>query len=622
MPAAGLQALASLGDSLTEALLVVEDGDRIVYVNDCAAALLGGSAALGRHSLAAALRRLAELDAAPAIAADRLLDLCRRADPAETVQLTAPDKAPLTVRALPLVFEGAGVSLAAVTVTGGEKTGARPLAGLVSGAALAGALGTSLDALDGAVDALAHSWQARDGALVAEEIGQLRQDSASLRRAAVALHAVMGLFAGASSPATTAVDVSDLLMAIMPQWKPRAPRHSFELALAGEAPQVSAVEPLVTLALDCLLEIATTWTPQGGVIRVTVRSSDNGVSVSVRPYTAGRYLGPRQGDHVPAPTPIDLQASDTLARTSLGLAVVRAIVEAHGGKLAIEHTAAGGTVTLVAKWPCAGPGCEPESERPAPAPNGIRDALGPVPRAGRQTVLVWEPDARTLRYLRANLEPQGFRCVHAESFADVAHLVELEEPDAVLLEVDEVAEQAKSMVEELRSLTGVPLVLLTRRYDSDQCATLLNAGATDYIGKPFNIDELMARLRVGLRANLSVAGDRHAERVVKTGDLCIDLAQRVVSVGGSEVHLSKTEFKLLRVLAQHLGTVLAHDMLLERVWGAGYAQESDFVWVYVRRLRRKIEPDPAHPQYVITVPGVGYRLARLPVPVPEEAAPR
>lgn len=620
MSVEALKWMAALGGVLSEAVFLLGTADDVVYLNERAATMLGGSAVTGNLRLPEVLRRLAELDAAPSTALDRLLHLCRRADPTECERLAPTGRAPLTVRTVPLGAVGASRALTAVVVESGDTPAPRPLDGPPAGVALADALATNLDYLSGAIHALAHSWQARDGGLVAEEIARLSEGADVLRRAASALSAVMGMSAGVDAPASTELDISDLLMAIMPRWKPRAPRHSFELALAGETPRVSAVEPLVTLALDCLLQAATAWTPQGGVVRVTLRASRGGASVAVRPYTAGPYLGPRPEGLASPPAPMEVQMGDTLARAQLGLALARAIVETHGGHLATEHSTAGGTAALVAQLPCEGPALERLGEPSAATPGGASEALGPRPRAGRQTVVVWEPDARTLRYLRANFEPRGFRVATAPSVSEVARLVELEEPDAVLFDVGDVEEQAKNLVADLRALTGAPLLALTRRYDAEQCATLLDAGASDYLGKPFSVDELMARLRVALRAHQSVASDAGAERIVRTGDLCVDLAQRVVTVGDAEVRLSKTEFKLLRVLAQHLGTVLAHEMLLERVWGAGYTQESDFVWVYVRRLRRKIEPDPAHPRYVVTVPGVGYRLARLPAATPQDAA--
>jgi two-component system KDP operon response regulator KdpE len=153
-----------------------------------------------------------------------------------------------------------------------------------------------------------------------------------------------------------------------------------------------------------------------------------------------------------------------------------------------------------------------------------------------------------------------------------------------------------------------PIIVLARQSDPLACARALDLGASDWIARPFSAEELFARVRAALRAQRSAATT--SVPAFTTGELSIDFAQRLVTVGGAAVALSKTEYKLLRTLAHHPGMVLAHDMLLERVWGPGYADAVDFVWVYIRRLRRKIEPDPARPRYILTVPGVGYQLAR------------
>jgi two-component system KDP operon response regulator KdpE len=217
--------------------------------------------------------------------------------------------------------------------------------------------------------------------------------------------------------------------------------------------------------------------------------------------------------------------------------------------------------------------------------------------------------------VRANLEQQHFQPVVASTLREVPEMVEMEEPAAVVLDVGADESALVDAMRRVGELSAAPVLLLAHRHDPDQCARLLDAGAADYIAKPFSIDELLARLRVATRTRSADELDE-GDRVVATGDLTIDLGRRVVSVAGADVRLSKTEFKLLKALAQHAGAVLSHDELLARVWGAGYRQETDFVWVYMRRLRRKIEPDPAHPRYLLTTPGVGYRLAKLPAPLP------
>src|SRR5579884_551348 len=421
------------------------------------------------------------------------------------------------------------------------------------------------------------------------------------------------------------VDVGDVLMAVLPLWKPRAPNHAFELALAGEAPGVAADEHLLTEAVNTLLEAAVNWTPLGGVIRVSVRRADAGAEVAIRPFTTGPFLGPREPAQAYVAFPNGLEIPESAVRGGLGMHMAQAIVRAHGGTLQVEQARAGEPLSFRLWWPEPAPGpraSDPERSRPAPEPASAlatvaRPAVraGVLPRRGRSAVVICDADQRMLRYVRANLEQQHYQAVVATTLREVPHVVEMEEPAAVMLDVGAGEPALCDVLRRVCELTAAPVLLLAHRHDPDQCARLLDMGAADYIAKPFSIDELLARLRAATRTRAADELDE-GERVVATGDLTIDLGRRVVSVAGADVHLSRTEFKLLKALAQHAGAVLSHDELLARVWGASYRQETDFVWVYMRRLRRKIEPDPAHPRYLLTTPGVGYRLAKLPVPAP------
>jgi DNA-binding response OmpR family regulator len=154
-------------------------------------------------------------------------------------------------------------------------------------------------------------------------------------------------------------------------------------------------------------------------------------------------------------------------------------------------------------------------------------------------------------------------------------------------------------------------MMLCDECDEDEHVRLLDLGADDLIVKPFSIKELLARVRVLLRRSNSRGEQPAGDVIFKTGELTIDYAQHQVQVQGEPVQLSRTEYKLLGILAQNAGRVLTHELLLERVWGTEYNREVDFIWVYISRLRRKIEADPRHPRYILTVPDVGYKLVKL-----------
>jgi DNA-binding response OmpR family regulator len=154
-------------------------------------------------------------------------------------------------------------------------------------------------------------------------------------------------------------------------------------------------------------------------------------------------------------------------------------------------------------------------------------------------------------------------------------------------------------------------MILCDERDEDEHVRLLDLGADDLILKPFSINELLARVRVLLRRSIIQSEQPTVDVIFKTGELSIDYAQHLVHVQEKPVQLSRTEYKLLCTLAQNVGRVLTHELLLERVWGAEYNREVDFIWVYISRLRRKIEADPRHPRYILTVPDVGYKLVKL-----------
>jgi two-component system KDP operon response regulator KdpE len=156
----------------------------------------------------------------------------------------------------------------------------------------------------------------------------------------------------------------------------------------------------------------------------------------------------------------------------------------------------------------------------------------------------------------------------------------------------------------LREWTPIPIIILSVREREADKVTALDAGADDYLTKPFGMGELLARMRVAARR----VAQSTVEPIFTTGNLMVDLAHHLVTIAGREVQLTPTEYDLLRVLVNHAGKVLTHHQLLREVWGMGYEQETHMLRVNISNLRRKIEPDPARPQYVLTEPGVGYRL--------------
>jgi two-component system, OmpR family, KDP operon response regulator KdpE len=232
---------------------------------------------------------------------------------------------------------------------------------------------------------------------------------------------------------------------------------------------------------------------------------------------------------------------------------------------------------------------------------------GRARRGEGHAILVVDDDPRMLRLLRLNLERAGYRVATEGDGVAALDRVDLERPDLILLDVMMPAMDGFTFLARLREFSAVPVILLTAKGEERDKVQGLDLGADDYLTKPFGPAELLARVRAVLRRKAQTA--EATPSILSIGDLTIDLARRRVVRRGEEIRLTPTEYKLLRELATNRGKVLLHGELLARVWGPEYRDEVDYLWTYVRYLRQKIEPDPAHPRYLLSEPGVGYVLA-------------
>jgi len=221
------------------------------------------------------------------------------------------------------------------------------------------------------------------------------------------------------------------------------------------------------------------------------------------------------------------------------------------------------------------------------------------------TVLVIDDEPPILRFLRTSLAAVGHRVVTAEDAAGALSMLAAEKPDVVILDLGLPDRSGFELITEIRKRSSVPIVVLSARSDERSKVRALDLGADDYIGKPFGMAELMARLRAALRHRFQTQGELPT---FISGDLSVDLVRRQVSRAGHEVKLSPKEFELLRHLVAHAGKVLTHRHLLHEVWGPAHADEVQYLRVFIRGLRQKLEPDPTRPTHILTELGVGYRL--------------
>jgi two-component system KDP operon response regulator KdpE len=220
-------------------------------------------------------------------------------------------------------------------------------------------------------------------------------------------------------------------------------------------------------------------------------------------------------------------------------------------------------------------------------------------------VLVVDDDPGIRRFLHTSLAAHGHTVFEAATGEQALQAITAHKPDIMILDLGLPDLDGIEVTRRLREWSRMPIIILSvRDHEQDKIAAL-DAGADDYLIKPFGVGELLARVRVALR-HIAVQADE--TELITVGELTIDLARRLVKMRGEEVQLTPTEYKLLQVLVSYMGKVLTHRQLLNEVWGPGYAQEKHLLRVNISNLRSKLEAEPARPQYIMTEPGVGYRL--------------
>ncbi len=220
-------------------------------------------------------------------------------------------------------------------------------------------------------------------------------------------------------------------------------------------------------------------------------------------------------------------------------------------------------------------------------------------------ILVVDDEPQIRRFLRTSLGAQGYRLTEATTAAEALSLATRDKPDLVILDLGLPDGDGYGVIEKLRATSQTPIIVLSVRNDEQGKVRALDLGADDYVTKPFGMDELIARLRTALRHRLQTQGETP---IFRSGELSVDLIRRIVTLSGVEVKLSVKEYDLLRILVAHAGKVLTHGFLLKEIWGPAHVEDVQYLRVYVRQLREKLESDPTRPQLVLTETGVGYRL--------------
>ena len=225
----------------------------------------------------------------------------------------------------------------------------------------------------------------------------------------------------------------------------------------------------------------------------------------------------------------------------------------------------------------------------------------------RTLVLIVDDDLTIIKFLRANLEASDYKTLTAMDGAEALQSIEMELPDLVILDIMMPKIDGFEVCQRLREWSQIPIIMLSARGDEEDKVKCLDLGADDYITKPFGVEELIARVRTVLRRTQAI-GAITTQPAFTSGDLTINFVERRVTIADCEVKLTPTEYNLLQELVLNAGKVLTHTHLLSKVWGPEYRDEREYLHVFIRRLRNKLEPNPTEPKHITSVPGVGYQF--------------
>jgi DNA-binding response OmpR family regulator/signal transduction histidine kinase len=428
------------------------------------------------------------------------------------------------------------------------------------------------------------------------------------------------------------IQLSELLLQVIKRWQRQAPDHRFILDLPPDLPSVVCDALRIEQVLNHILNNAITYSATGKVVRLQLEANETEIRISVTDEGVG--LAPEHLERVfqrfyrvqdeqntvqsGLATHQQTHSQRSAGGSGLGLASARATIEAHGGKIWADSAGLGEGTTFAFTLPLASPAIKstvPTStlaitEQPNTMPRRTTRTAS-LKQEQRVRVLLAENDPRLARYIRANLEEQQYRVQVVNHGVQFLRQIDLEEPDLIILAERLADMQCIELLQRLREFSNVPVITLCDDCAEDERVQLLDLGSDDLVIKPFGMKELLARVRALLRRQVPASEQTQHQSVFVTGDLMIDYAQHLVTVQHKPVQLSRTEYKLLSTLSQNVGMVVTHELLLEKVWGPEYNHDIDFIWVYISRLRRKIESDSRHPKYILTMPDVGYKLAKI-----------
>ena len=459
-----------------------------------------------------------------------------------------------------------------------------------------------LTSIKGSVDTLLESFNSLDSAEMVQFIRIIKSQSDRMRDLISDLLDVARIETGMLSVTPEPVEVGDLVDEAKNTFLTGGGRRNLTIDMELDLPWVLADRRRIVQVLGNLLSNAARYSHESSSIRVNASLGDDCVEMSVA--DEGRGVSP---DEMPLlfrkfSRNIGQGAEREAPDTGLGLAICKGIVEALGGRIWAESAGLGQGSTFTFTLPVAS-GAGAAAEGPGPS---VRSQPGARDQA---RILAVDDDPTVLRYVRDALSRAGYAPVVTTDPDEALRILESDRPRLVLLDLMLPGSDGIELMKSILDIAEVPVIFLSAYGRDEIIARAFEAGATDYMVKPFSPTELVARVRGALRRRMAASTGEPSGPFV-LGDLVIDYAERRASVAGRSVHLTPTEYELLFELSVNAGRVLTFDALLDRVWGLGRSGDRGSVRTYVKRLRRKLREDAGNPKYIFAEPRVGYRMAK------------
>ena len=459
-----------------------------------------------------------------------------------------------------------------------------------------------LTSIKGSVDTLLESFNSLDSAEMVQFLRIIKSQSDRMRDLISDLLDVARIETGMLSVAPEPVEVGDLVDEAKNTFLTGGGRRNFTIDMELDLPWVMADRRRIVQVLGNLLSNAARYSPESSSIRVNASLGDDCVEMSVA--DEGQGVSP---DEMPLlfrkfSRNIGQGGEREASDTGLGLAICKGIVEALGGRIWAESAGLGLGSTFTFTLPVVGAAVAAvESSSPS-----VRSQPGARDQA---RILAVDDDPTVLRYVRDALTRAGYAPIVTTDPDEALRILESDRPRLVLLDLMLPGSDGIELMKSILDIADVPVIFLSAYGRDEIIARAFEAGATDYMVKPFSPTELVARVRGALRRRMASSTGEPSEPF-ELGDLVIDYAERRVSVAGRAVHMTPTEYELLFELSANAGRVLTFDALLDRVWGLGRSGDRGSVRTYVKRLRRKLGEDAGNPKYIFAEPRVGYRMPK------------